>query len=275
MPTTLRVTFRRDAHQDGVLVPAVAEDLDLDDLTPRARALAESLHDTMQHPATGSGVLDLVFESDKTNSELADLPPRAPDAYRPVKDPDQKAQRTTRWGPLLSATAEATLVEWLEDEARKIPLDWYPVGAPRRPRVPSWEAGAADRYLTRDQVLAHLREHDAPMSPTAWDTLRPTPILEPDRYVCRRPQWLPETVEAYIRRDRELWPLGRVAEYLGVTPGSARVQMRRWGFSAEGRAPGRGGESLYAADLVQAAHTHRPGRGARTDLRDADAQPDF
>jgi hypothetical protein len=274
MPTIIRVKFRRDAHQDGQLVHAFSEDVDLDQLTPRARALAEALHDTMQHPAVGGTALDVRFESDKTNAVLADVPPRVPDAYRPVKDADQLGQRTTRWGPMLSAAADMTLVEWLESEARKIPLDWYPIGAPQRPRVPSWEAGAADRYLTREQVLEYMRDHNAEMSVTAWDTLRGTELLEPDRYVCRRPQWLPETIDAFIGRDRELWPLSRVAEYLGLTAGSARVQMRRWGFTAEGRAPGRGGESLYAADLIQAAHTHRPGRGARTDLRDAE-EPAF
>jgi hypothetical protein len=66
----------------------------------------------------------------------------------------------------------------------------------------------------------------------------------------------------------EQWKLSDVAAYLDITPGSARVQMRRWGIEAVGRAPGRGGESLFAADQVRAAHLNRPGRGHRTDLRD-------
>ena len=92
--TTLRVNFRRDGRaNDGRLVRAFAEDLNLDALTPRARALAEALHDTMQHPVTGGSDLDIQFESHLTNAERADLPPRVPDAYRPVKDPDQRADR--------------------------------------------------------------------------------------------------------------------------------------------------------------------------------------
>jgi hypothetical protein len=270
MPTIIRVRFRRDGRTGGQLVPAYSEDLDLEQLTPRARALAEALHDTMQQHTPGGTALDVLFESDWTNGELADRPPRVPDAYRPVKDPEERGQRIIRWGPLPSAAGSVRLINWLEDEARKIPAGWYPIGAPRQPRVPSWEAGRDDRYLTRDQALAYLRDHGAGMSLTAWDTLRATPVLEPDRYAGTKPQWRPETLQTFLDRPRELWPLSRVAEYLGVTTGSARVQMHRWGFTAEGRAPGRGGESLSAADLVQAAHAHRPGRGARTDLRARD-----
>jgi hypothetical protein len=262
MAAVIRVKLRRDARtEDGQLIHAAAEDLDLDSLTPRARALAEALHDTLRHTSPGGTSLDIVCESELTNTEQADQNPRVPDTYRPVKNPDAKATRTTRWGPLLSAASGTTLVQWLEVQARDIPEGWYPIGAPHRPRVPSWEAGAADYYLTRDQAMVR-----AGLGATAWDTLIRTPLLTPDRYVSGRPQWLPESIDAFARRERELWPLSRVAEHLGLTPGSARVQMRRWGFAAESRGPGRGGENLYAADLVQAAHQHRPGRGRRTDL---------
>lgn len=68
----------------------------------------------------------------------------------------------------------------------------------------------------------------------------------------------------------QTWTITEVAEFLGYTgasaTGSARKQLSRWGINATGRRPGRGGESLYATDEVRAAHLHRPGRGARTDL---------
>ncbi|WP_438289605.1 hypothetical protein [Streptomyces sp. HUAS TT7] len=109
------------------------------------------------------------------------------------------------------------------------------------------------------------------MSLTGWDTLKDTGALPtPDRYVDGRPQWHPDTLARYAGRRRELRPVSRVAEYLGYTGSSAtgttRKQLSRWGLLPEGRGPGRGGESLYAADQITAAHTHRPGRGARTDL---------
>ena len=268
MPTILRVKFRRDAREDGKLVPAYSEDLDLDQLTPRARALAEALHDSMQ-PGTHP-VLEVLCESDQTVRESMSAEQWA--VYGNPAADDEKLTTTVRY-QFPKSTDVRTTVQWLEEQARGMPLDSYPIGIRHRPRVPSWEAGRDDRHLGRSQALAYLREHGAALSDAAWDTLRPTPVLEPDRYVGTQPQWRPETLDAFIARPRELWPLSRVAEHLGfggapaTAAGSARKQLSRWGFAAEGRAPGRGGESLYAADLVQAAHAHRPGRGTRTDLR--------
>jgi hypothetical protein len=63
----------------------------------------------------------------------------------------------------------------------------------------------------------------------------------------------------------ELWTVSVVAEYLGFTggsaTGSARRQLSRWGIAAVAREPGRGGQSLYRAAQVRAAHQARPGRG--------------
>jgi hypothetical protein len=75
------------------------------------------------------------------------------------------------------------------------------------------------------------------------------------------------------RSPVELWSIRRVAEYLGYSgpsaTGSARKQLHRWGIRPEGRAPGRGGESLYAADQVQAAHESRLGKGRHGATRGA------
>ena len=48
-------------------------------------------------------------------------------------------------------------------------------------------------------------------------------------------------------------------------------QPRRRGIPADGRRPGHAGENLHPADVVEAAHTRRPGRGRRTDPDSADA----
>lgn len=47
---------------------------------------------------------------------------------------------------------------------------------------------------------------------------------------------------------------------------SARRTLRRWDIHPTGRAPGRGGESLYDRSAVENAQAARPGQGARTDL---------
>ncbi len=58
------------------------------------------------------------------------------------------------------------------------------------------------------------------------------------------------------------------AALLGVASGPvARRTLDRWKVRPVGRAPGRGGESLYDRAAVEHALAHRPGRGARTDLR--------
>lgn len=57
------------------------------------------------------------------------------------------------------------------------------------------------------------------------------------------------------------------ADLLGVASGRvARQTLARWGVRPVGRAPGRGGESLYPRDVVVEALRRRPGQGARTDL---------
>lgn len=58
------------------------------------------------------------------------------------------------------------------------------------------------------------------------------------------------------------------ARLLGVSSGpNARRTLDRWGIQPTGRAPGRGGESLYDETAVRRALAQRPGRGARTDLQ--------
>jgi len=71
----------------------------------------------------------------------------------------------------------------------------------------------------------------------------------------------------------ELWTTTEAARHCGVTPGtwrhytSLRTPAHLRAPAAEGRQPGKAGESLFPADAVRAWYAGRPGRGARTDLR--------
>lgn len=243
------------------------EDVDLDTLTPKARALAEAIHACPGHQPLG--VVCATGQTKGDNPNFRYIHGEGPEADKLAAEPQVA---TIRNYGLIPADSPTTAADWLEREASAMPLDAYPIAGvksrigPATDRVPSADAAAADQYLTRDRVLDYMREAGQPMGIQAWDTLRGTGFLpEPDRYVLSKPQWKPETIDAFLARDRELWPISQVAEFLGFTgasaAGSARKQLSRWGFTAEGRAPGRGGESLFAADQVQAAHAHRPGRG--------------
>lgn len=266
MPTIVTLNLRRDSARrdspddDPSTVPAFPEDVDLDQLTPRARALAEAI---AQRP--GQRIGEIVLQSD---AAIADQLPDG-DRYAWRRTSPLDAYGLDDWWQL-RATDCRTAVQWLEIEARaRVPLGWHVLGARRDTPVPSLLAGAADRHLTRDGVLDYMRARGAGMGIQAWDRFRGTGHTpEPDRYVQRAPQWHPETIDAYIDRPRERWTIAQVAEYLGIKPASARGQLSRWGITAATYEIGDSGrpEARFDADQVQAAYAHRPGRGARTDL---------
>jgi hypothetical protein len=59
-----------------------------------------------------------------------------------------------------------------------------------------------------------------------------------------------------------------VREFLNLGSARAtRVQLARWGIEAVGRDVGSG-EKLWNAEQVRAARDNRPGRGARTDIKE-------
>lgn len=244
MPTIVKLTLAEDVERaDGPDLIAEPEEIDLDELTPRARTLAEAI--ALTPLRMRKGIL------------LAH------------GEPGQDPPEVRSWSGWASRPADSQVgpIAYLESEALKLPRGWHVYGPAIDEPVPSLAAGAGDEHLGPSGVLEYLRERDVAMTAAGWDTLRGTGHLPPDRYVCGRPQWRVTTVDAYIRRDVELWPISQVAEYLGYggtsasAASSARKQLHRWGLVPERRAPGRGGESLYASDQIIAAHTHRPGRG--------------
>ncbi|MFG2913370.1 hypothetical protein ACGF0D_10825 [Kitasatospora sp. NPDC048298] len=69
----------------------------------------------------------------------------------------------------------------------------------------------------------------------------------------------------------ETWTIDEVTTHIGAgSTGSARKTLSRLGVEAASRAPGRAGQSIYSTAEVMYAHATRPGRGARTDLHDAE-----
>ncbi|MEU6925533.1 hypothetical protein [Streptomyces sp. NPDC046631] len=285
MPTvTLLLRQRSRVFWGNARGPVVHEpwrdEVELDELTPRARALAEAF---AQHGGPGP----VLMEQDST---IRDTVPRW-EHYYPDRGDERPRRVFDRWATLLpsittdelppkgegsvsgAADVGKSAAEWLEREARTWPLDWYVVSAPHHDPVPSMEEGAADRYLTASTIQAYLRKGRPDLS-AVWDALRGTSYPPaPDRYVFQQPQWRQETIDALLERPVELWPVSRVAEYLGYTgpsaTGSARKTLSLWRLPAAGRQPGRTGESLYDADLTKALHGARPGSGRRGAARAA------
>lgn len=265
MPTPVALNIRRATAS----TPAFTEKVDLDTLTPKARALAEAIH-----ASTGHRPIGILCATGKTKGDRPNFAWRygtGPEADTIAAQPVTAVIRPTP----LRADSATPAEEWLEREAHGLAHDVYPIAGSRDSlttldeRVPSAAAARDDRCLSLDTVRSYLADaHGLVMSPTGWSLLwKAGHLPEPRHYALggRLPLWHVGDIDAYGTRGYDRWTISQVADYLGYTGksanGSARKQMSRWGLEAVGRAPGRGGESLFAADQVQAAHASRPGRG--------------
>ncbi|WP_431979994.1 hypothetical protein [Streptomyces qinglanensis] len=265
MPTPVPVKLH---HYDAPV------NVDLDTLTPKARAFAEAI--TMSFDHQPLGVLCDTGRTKGDNPHHEYLHGTGPKADEIAAQPDLHFMGNLEIIPLGS---ETTPEEWLEYNARQMPYDAWPIAGARSriepldERVPSADGAREDRCLTRDQALRYLADHGTPIGPEAWSQLQKSGDAPQPRHRAvggRMPLWHVDDLDTYAQRPRELWPISQVAEYLGYSgpsaTGSARKQLHRWGLAPTGRGPGRAGESLYAADQVQALNAARPGQGHRSDL---------
>jgi len=182
MGNTVRVKLRRDTtDDDGNPVAALYEDVDLDTLTPRARALVEAVAATPLRTA-----VDIWVQRDRPIRDTApDWALWYTDAQ--AAQPERRAWRGWSDYP---ATSTMSPAEYLEQQARRIPPDWHPLGAHPAAPVPSLEAGAADTGMTRDTVLTWLREHDRPIAPGTWTGyVARGQAPKPRRHIGRTPLW--------------------------------------------------------------------------------------
>lgn len=183
MATIIKLALRDDDRY---------EDVDLDELTPRARALAEAVAQRL------GGKCTVWVQAEKTVREAI---PGAEQWYSADELDKPYSMGWSGWShyPADSAMSQR---DYLEQQARRIPPHYSIVGAfPNQP-VPSFVEGAADKGMTREQVLAYIAQKSGrTIAPSTWSSYTarkqaPTP----SRYVGRTPLWDPEGIDAWLAR---------------------------------------------------------------------------
>lgn len=179
-------------------------EINLDRLTPMARALAESV---LARPLHARSTVWL--ESVKTLRELfaenqrRGLPAHMSDGsfWHTEEELDQPHRIPwCSWSryPITSATDPH---DYLEREAQKLPMGYYPTGADFRDRVPSADTARDDTDLIpKARVLEVLRDLGRPISAATMDNYRSKPPNgwpQPARYVGRTPLWSEAQVRSY------------------------------------------------------------------------------
>ncbi len=170
-----------DIDIDGTTVA-----VDLDRLTPTARALAEAIAATPSRAA-----VDIWMEADTPIRDTTpdwDLWYSTEEAARPERRP----WRGWSTQPLNGVDPH----ERLEHEARKIPIGWHVLGA--SPQQPLPDAGPV-REVTSAQILDHLRRQGRPITAATWRSYvgrgqAPAPV----RHVGRTPLWSLDEVDRWL-----------------------------------------------------------------------------
>lgn len=183
MPTIVSLALRANAETPRY------EDIDLDRLSPRARALAEAV---AQQDLATAGVIWCASRG--TVRELV------PDAERWHSPADLDQPVRVPWSGWSHYPDESDMDphDYLEQQARRIHPEYTIIGADPHTPVASYAAGAADSGMTRQQVLDYLRTRGRHIEPGTWSSYvargqAPTPT----RKVGRTPLWALEDIAAW------------------------------------------------------------------------------
>lgn len=195
MPTTVRIKLRQSTPQlneDGeavtertgtqwervVRVVPDYDEVDLDRLSPRARALAEAVAASPLSTAN-----EVWVESD---APLRELREDWADWYSPERAEEGERRLWSAWDRY-RATDPTDPHDWLERQAAKIPDGWHILGASPRQPVPTQERG---EEWTSGQVLNYLSAQGAPIAASTWRAnVARGGAPQPVRKVGRTPLW--------------------------------------------------------------------------------------
>ncbi|HWB38315.1 MAG TPA: hypothetical protein VHA75_20045 [Rugosimonospora sp.] len=171
--------------------------VDLDALSPKARALAEAIAD---RPGREAG--DIWMESDAPLSELV----RDWQYWYTPEEGAAPERRPWRGWSTLPLRPGETPEERLEVEAAKIPPGWHVYGAGARRPVPSLEAAKAVREATADQVVAYLAGLGRRIGRQTWTSyVGKDEAPRPARKVGRTSLWDLDEVDKWLARPTARW----------------------------------------------------------------------
>lgn len=185
--TTVELRMRdRSDHTDVV---------DLDTLSPRARALAEAWH---MHALHHRGVVILR----QTTGVRADLI-RPDDRGRYALIYDLSVPDSVVWSSWSAYPEDSTMppAQYLEQQAGRLPAGYAPVAAGKDQPVPSAAAALADdEWLTLDEVLHELRAAGRTVAKATWRAYvaRDQAPEAGRRVLGVTPQWRRRDVAAYL-----------------------------------------------------------------------------
>jgi len=183
MPTTVNLALRDDQDPEPV---------DLDKLSPRARALAEAVSQRL------GGRCMVWLQSRKTVRESVT------DAERWYSADELDEPYRVGWQGWSHYPADSAMSQhdYLEQQARRIPPQYSIVGAfPDQP-VPSYEEAADDKGMTRDHVLDYIAAKTGKprIAPSTWSSYTSRGQAPKPRYVGRTPLWDPQVIDAWLER---------------------------------------------------------------------------
>lgn len=179
---------RTDRHGRYLRIAADYDEIDLDQLTPRARALTEAIAASDLATATVVWV--------ERDIPIRDTMPE--ERWRVWYSEEQASQPERRpWSAWSKFRADdpSDPHDWLERQAAKIPAGWHVYGASPRERVSEVEDG-----LTAEQVVASLRHRGMSIKVPTWrGYVSRGQAPQPARRVGTTPLWDPIDIVAWKR----------------------------------------------------------------------------
>ena len=243
----MRITLRlRDDDE-------IQEAVDLDRLTPRARAIAQAI---ATRPLRTPGTL--LLRSDRPLRDMPAGQASHTDLWYTAAQMD--APDTVVWSSWSRYPADSSMPPeaWLELQAQRMPIGYTPI--PDRDARPDDLHVRDARMLTRAQVLDVLRAIGQPLAVSTWAAMVSRgQAPRPDDYVGRTPRWAETTVRSWAaaRPGRgarvDLTAQAEAAPDAGPTGG--RVSLRFAGRDRRGTHRAGAAVGVTPAELAERLYT--------------------